>query len=183
MLCSLLVQDHGDSSYKTRSLSSGYLLISHASDNRRIWNCCLLPENNKENCIWGVWGLCKGKLVRSDHRSRRSYNLNCLITDQKLSLTSRCSKALAYFFKKNWTQPFHSWFSSYTNPAPAHCGPNVPSIRKSRYPDFLLVTCIFSLESVRIFSSFLSSKFLSVELWRGYIFIQSHWVLVKNLSV
>ena len=62
----------------------------------------------------------------------------------------------------------------YTNPESAHCGPNVPSIRKSRDPDFLLVTCIFSPESVRIFPSLLSSKFLSVELWHGSIFIQSH---------
>lgn len=94
--------------YKTWYLSSGYLLISHASDNRRTQNCCLLPENNIENCIWGVWGLCRGELVRSDHRSRRSYNLYSLITDQKLSLISRCSKALAYIFKKklNTTLPF-----------------------------------------------------------------------------
>ena len=43
--------------YKTWSLSSGYLLIISTSDNRRVQNCCLLPENNKENCLCGVRAL------------------------------------------------------------------------------------------------------------------------------
>lgn len=57
-LRSLLVQDPRDSElYKIQSLSSGYLLISNTSANRRIQNAIFCMKNDKENWIWGVRAL------------------------------------------------------------------------------------------------------------------------------